>query len=88
MSFESRVIDPAKLGLRPDATFTNEETIILRSLVAGKTVKQVRKSLHISESIFLNLLHEIWAKTGTANDPGLLVWAKRRMNSGDQRVGR
>jgi hypothetical protein len=88
MSFESRVINHGTLGLRPNPTFTGEETVILRSLLAGKTAKQVRKSLHVPESVFLHLLHDMWAKTGTANNPGLLVWAKCRMNSGDQRVGR
>jgi DNA-binding NarL/FixJ family response regulator len=88
MNYESRIIDGCRLGFRPNPTLTSEESMILRGLVAGKTDQQVRKSLHISASLFLRLLHDIWAKTGTATKPALLLWAKRTMDAGDQRVGR
>ena len=88
MNHESRMIEGCRLGFRRNPTLTSEESMILRGLVAGKTDQQVRRSLHISASLFLRLLHDMWAKTGTATKPSLLLWAKRTMDAGDQRVGR
>jgi hypothetical protein len=88
MNQQPRIIRGLILGLRLAPALTCEESMILRGLVAGKTDKEVRKSLRISASIFLRLLQDMWAKTGTTNTPGLLLWAKRSMNGGDQRVGR
>jgi hypothetical protein len=88
MNHEPRIIGGCSLGFRLNPTLTSEESMILRGLVAGKTDQQVRKSLHISASLFLRLLHDMWAKTGTATKLGLLLWAKRTMDAGDQRVGR
>jgi DNA-binding NarL/FixJ family response regulator len=87
MNHEPRVVGGCSLGFRLNPTLTSEESMILRGLVAGKTDQQVRKSLHISTSIFLRLLHDIWAKTGTATKPGLLLWGKRTTDASDQRVG-
>jgi DNA-binding CsgD family transcriptional regulator len=88
MKLRPKIIGGLTPGFRLTPALTSEESMILRGLVAGKTDKEVRKSLRISASIFLRLLHDMWAKTGTTNKPGLLLWAKRSMNGGDQRVGR
>jgi DNA-binding CsgD family transcriptional regulator len=73
-------------GLRLDPTFTSEEAIILRALVAGKTDKQLCDLLRMSSNLFLRLMRDLREKTGTTNNMSLLVWAQRRMKSGDRRA--
>jgi DNA-binding CsgD family transcriptional regulator len=73
-------------GFQPDPTFTGEEAIILRALVAGKTDKQVCDLLRMSSNLFLRLMRDLREKTGTTNNLSLLVWAQRRMKSDDRRV--
>jgi DNA-binding CsgD family transcriptional regulator len=71
-----------------DSTLTGEESMILRALAAGKSDKEVRKSLRISASVFLRVLREIRLKTGTINKSELLSWATCQMQRGDRRIGR
>lgn len=73
-------------GFRLDPTFTSEETIILRALVGGKTDKQVCNLLRMSSNLFLRLMRDLREKTGTTSNLSLLVWAQRRMKTGDRRV--
>jgi DNA-binding CsgD family transcriptional regulator len=75
-------------GFRLDPTFTSEETIILRALVGGKTDKQVCDLLRMSSNLFLRLMRDLREKTGTTSNLSLLVWAQRRMETGDRRVDR
>ena len=87
MKHQPKVISISPLsGFQPDPTFTGEEAIILRALVAGKTDKQVCDLLRMSSNLFLRLMRDLREKTGTTNNLSLLVWAQRRMKSGDRRV--
>jgi len=73
-------------GARPDPTFTSEEAIILRGLVAGKTDKEIRNNLRLPANSFHRLMRDLREKTGTDNNLSLTVWAQRRMKNCDQRV--
>lgn len=75
-------------GFRPDPTFTSEEAIVLRSLAAGKTDKQVRNALRMALLAFHGMMRDLREKTGTSSTVSLLVWAQRHLKSGDQRVDR
>jgi DNA-binding CsgD family transcriptional regulator len=89
MNYQSKAIGVrGKRDLRPDSTLTSEEGIVLRALIAGKTEKQVRADLRISGALFLRLMRGMREKTGAPNNLSLLVWARRSMESGDQRVAR
>ena len=89
MKHRPKVISTSPIsGFRLDPTFTSEEAIILRALVGGKTDKQVCGLLRMSSNLFLRLLRDLREKTGTTDNLSLLVWAQRRMKSGDQRVDR
>ncbi|MHB8755309.1 MAG: hypothetical protein ACYC92_10200 [Candidatus Acidiferrales bacterium] len=89
MKTECKVISTNRIaGFRPDPTFTSEEAIVLRSLVAGKTDKQVRNALRMALLAFHGMMRDLRGKTGTSNNVSLLVWAQRHMKSGDQRVER
>jgi DNA-binding CsgD family transcriptional regulator len=74
--------------LRVDPTFTTEETIVLRALVAGKTDKQVCSDLRMPLNLYRRLIRDLREKTGTVSNVSLVVWAQRRMKSGDQRLNR
>jgi FixJ family two-component response regulator len=71
-------------SLRPNLTLTAEESLMLRGLVAGRTEKQVRTSLHVAPIVFLRLLRNVFDKTGSKNMSSLVTWA-RRQAPGDQR---
>ena len=89
MKTEYKVISTNRIrGFQPDPTFTSEEAIVLRSLVAGKTDKQVRSALRMALLAFHGMMRDLRGKTGTSNNVSLLVWAQRHMKSGDQRVDR
>jgi hypothetical protein len=82
-SMEGAVV-ALRASLRPNLTLTAEESLVLRGLVAGRTEKQVRRSLHMARIAFLRLLSNIFDKTGATNMPSLVTWA-RRQSPGDQR---
>jgi DNA-binding CsgD family transcriptional regulator len=86
MKHQPKVISSPIFGFRLDPTFTSEEAIILRALLGGKTDKQVCNLLRMSSNLFLRLMRDLREKTATTNNLSLLVWAQRRMKSGDQRV--
>ena len=86
MKHQPKVISSPISGFRLDPTFTSEETIILRALVGGKTDKQVCNLLRMSSNLFLRLMRDLREKTGTTSNLSLLVWAQRRMKSGDRRA--
>jgi DNA-binding CsgD family transcriptional regulator len=89
MKHQPKVISISRIsGFRLDPTFTSEEAIILRALVAGKTGKQVCNLLRMPANLFLRLMRDLREKTGTANNLSLLVWAQRQMKNGDQRMER
>jgi DNA-binding NarL/FixJ family response regulator len=73
-------------GARLDPTFTGEEAIILRGLVAGKTDKEIRNNLRLPANSFHRLMRDLREKTGTDNNLSLTIWAQRRMKNCDQRV--
>ena len=69
-----------------DPTLTGEESIVLRALAAGRTDRQICNDLRMVPTTFLLTMREIRKKTGTADNPSLIVWAKRQIKAGDQRI--
>jgi DNA-binding NarL/FixJ family response regulator len=69
-----------------DPTFTSEEAIVLRALVAGKTDKQICTDLRMPLNLFVRLIRDLREKTGTASNLSLVVWAQRRMKNCDKRL--
>jgi DNA-binding NarL/FixJ family response regulator len=67
------------------ACFTTEETIVLRSLAAGNSTKQVGRDLRLPNWSLLRILSDLRRKTATADNVALAVWALRQMQSSDQR---
>jgi DNA-binding NarL/FixJ family response regulator len=86
---ESRIVEIGYAPvLRPSPTLTSEERILLRGLVVGRTVRQIRKDLRMSAGTFFRAMREIREKTGAADDTSLIVWAKRQIQGADQRIDR
>ena len=73
-------------GFHLDSALTSEESIILRTLAAGQTDRQVCNELRMDPSTFLRMMREMREKLGTRDNVSLVVWAKRRMNGVDQRI--
>src|ERR1700733_3830851 len=71
---------------RPDPTFTTEEAIIMRGLVAGPPDKEIRNNLRLPANSFHRLRRDLREKTGTDTNLSLTIWAQRRMKNCDQRV--
>jgi DNA-binding NarL/FixJ family response regulator len=89
MKLQPKVISISCIpGFRLDPTFTSEEAVILRALVAGKSEKQIRTSLHMPTNSFFRVIRDLWEKTGTTSNVSLVVWAQRRMKNCDQRLDR
>jgi DNA-binding NarL/FixJ family response regulator len=87
MKFPASVPIPIPVpGARPDPTFTTEEAIIMRGLVAGQTDKEIRNNLRLPANSFHRLMRDLREKTGTASNLSLTIWAQRRMKNCDQRV--
>src|ERR1700683_1705222 len=74
------------VGARPDPTFTMEERLIMRALVAGDPVKQICATLRLTTNLFHRLMRDLREKTGTDTNLSLTIWAQRRMKNCDQRV--
>jgi len=73
-------------GFRPHPALTNEESIILRALAAGRTDRQVCKDLRMEPTTFLSMMREMRQKIGTSDNLSLIAWAKRQIKDGDQRI--
>jgi len=87
MKFSPGILVPIPVvGSRPDPTFTSEEAIILRALVAGKTDKQICNNLRLPANLFHRLMRDLREKTGTDTNLSLTIWAQRRMKNCDQRL--
>ena len=74
---------PSGLGPR----FTAEETILLRSLATGNSVKEIAGQLRLPRESLYRLLGDLRRKTGVADDTALAVWVLRNMGSTDRRGG-
>jgi DNA-binding NarL/FixJ family response regulator len=67
--------------------FTSEESILLRSLATGNTVKEMAGQLRLPRESLFRLLGDLRRKTGAADDTALVVWVLRNMRTGDRRGG-
>jgi DNA-binding NarL/FixJ family response regulator len=72
-------------GLAP--RFTAEESILLRSLATGNTVKEMAGQLRLPRESLFRLLGDLRRKTGVADDTALAVWVLRNMRSLERRGG-
>ena len=52
-------------GFHLDPALTNEESIILRALAAGRTDRQVCRDLHMEPTTLLSMMREMRQKIGT-----------------------
>ncbi len=87
MKQEPKVININRAqGFRLDPTLTSEEAIVLRSLAAGKTDRQVCSDLHMAPDTFLLMMRNVREKTSTASNLSLREWAQERMKTVDQRI--
>jgi DNA-binding CsgD family transcriptional regulator len=73
-------------SFRLDPTLTSEETIILRTLAAGQTDRQVCNQLDMNPTLFLRMMRDMRDKIGTSDNVSLIAWAKRQMIGLDQRI--
>ena len=69
----------------PGPRFTVEETIFLRGLAKGNTVKQIARLLRLPRESLFRVLGDLQNKTGMLNDTALAVWALRNVGSLDRR---
>lgn len=67
--------------------FTAEESILLRSLASGNTVKEMAGQLRLPRESLFRLLGDLRRKTGVADDTALAVWVLRNMGSSERRGG-
>jgi DNA-binding NarL/FixJ family response regulator len=74
---------PQPVGTGP--RFTAEESILLRSLATGNTVKEMAGQLRLPRESLFRLLGDLRRKTGVADDTALAVWVLRNMSSSDRR---
>jgi DNA-binding NarL/FixJ family response regulator len=89
MRREPKVIDIHRTStFRLDPTLTSEEAIVLRALAAGHTDRQVCNELRIDPTSFLRMMRDMREKIGTADNVSLVMWAKRQMKGGDQRINK
>src|ERR1700683_37634 len=73
-------------GFHLDPALTNEESIILRALAAGRTDRQVCKDLHMEPTTFLSMMREMRQKIGTLDNVSLIAWTTCQIKDGDQRI--
>jgi DNA-binding CsgD family transcriptional regulator len=74
---------PAVQGLA--SRFTTEESILLRSLATGNTVKEMAGQLRLPRESLFRLLGDLRRKTGAVDDTALAVWVLRNMRTVDRR---
>lgn len=67
---------------RPTPSFTDEETIVMRSFAAGKSDKQICHELRMPLPSFQRLVRDLRGKTGACDRVSLLVWALRQKQCG------
>jgi DNA-binding NarL/FixJ family response regulator len=67
--------------------FTAEESIILRSLATGNTVKEMAGQLRLPRESLFRLMGDLRRKTGVADDTALAVWVLRNMGCLERRGG-
>lgn len=72
-------------GLAP--RFTAEESILLRSLATGNTVKEMAGQLRLPRESLFRLMGDLRRKTGVADDTALAVWVLRNMGRLERRGG-
>jgi len=65
--------------------FTAEETILLRGLAKGNSVKQIARLLRLPRESLFRVLGDLRKKTGMLNDGALAAWALRNVACLDQR---
>jgi DNA-binding CsgD family transcriptional regulator len=73
-------------SFRLDPALTGEEGIVLRSLAAGHTDRQVCKDLRMDPTTFLRMMRDMREKIGTTDNISLIAWAKQQIKDGDQRI--
>jgi DNA-binding NarL/FixJ family response regulator len=82
----TRIGQSSRLAVPGLATrFTTEESILLRSLATGNTVKEMAGQLRLPRESLFRLLGDLRRKTGVADDTALAVWVLRNMRTGDRR---
>jgi|GEM_PF-6651116 len=87
MKFPSNLLVPIPdVGAGSEPTFTMEEGIVMRALVAGKTGKEICANLRLTTNLFHRLMRDLREKTETDTNLSLTIWAQRRMKNCDQRV--
>jgi DNA-binding CsgD family transcriptional regulator len=77
--------NPVGFGTGP--RFTAEESILLRSLATGNTVKEMAGQLRLPRESLFRLMGDLRRKTGVADDTALAVWVLRNMRSLERRIG-
>jgi DNA-binding NarL/FixJ family response regulator len=65
-----------KLACVP-SQFTGEETILLRRLAAGSSVKQIGRQLRLSRPALLRQLGDLRRRVSVDDDVELAAWARR-----------
>jgi hypothetical protein len=73
-------------GFHLDPALSNEESMILRALAAGRTDRQVCNDLRMEPTAFLLMMREMRQKIGTSDNVSLVAWAKSHIKDGDQRI--
>jgi DNA-binding CsgD family transcriptional regulator len=76
--------NPVGFGTGP--RFTAEESILLRSLATGNTVKEMAGQLRLPRESLFRLMGDLRRKTGAKDDTALAVWVLRNMRSLERRV--
>jgi DNA-binding CsgD family transcriptional regulator len=71
----------------PAPQFSAEESILLRNLAGGSSIKEISGQLRLSKGNLYRLLSDLRRKTGTTDDLELSVWVLRNLRgrAGDSR---
>ncbi len=67
--------------------FTAEETILLRRIASGSTLKEIAGQLRLPRESLYRLQGDLRRKTGVVDDTALAVWVLRNMGSMERRGG-
>jgi DNA-binding NarL/FixJ family response regulator len=65
--------------------FTSEETIMIRNIATGSSVKEIAGRLRLPREILHRLMGNLRRKTGAADDTALAVWVLRNLGSRERR---
>jgi DNA-binding CsgD family transcriptional regulator len=63
----------------PAPQFSVEESILLRNLAGGSSIKEISGQLRLSKGNLYRLLGDLRRKTGTTDDVALSVWVLRNL---------